>query len=88
MEPSDPSHHIARNARIGLLLFAVYVVFYAAFVWLSAVRPAVMAKPFIGGVNLAVCYGFALIGAAFVLAIVYMLVCGDSRASGDSEERG
>ena len=78
----DPSHHIARNARIGLFLFAIYVVFYATFVWLSAFRPAVMAKPFVGGVNLAVCYGFALIVAAFVLAIIYMLVCGDA------EERG
>jgi uncharacterized membrane protein (DUF485 family) len=69
--------HIARNARIGLVLFLVYVLFYAAFVWMSAFRPAAMAQPFVGGVNLAVCYGFGLIIGAFVLAIVYMFVCRD-----------
>ena len=71
-------YHIARNARYGLALFVIYVLFYAAFVWLSAFRPAVMARPFVGGVNLAVCYGFALIITAFVLAIVYMLICRDA----------
>ena len=76
--PQNSRHHIARNARIGLILFVIYVVFYAAFVWLSAFRPAVMARPFIGGVNLAVCYGFGLIIAAFVLAIIYMLLCEDA----------
>jgi uncharacterized membrane protein (DUF485 family) len=79
----EKPHLIARNSRYGLVLFVVYVLFYAAFVWLSAFRPAVMAQPFIGGVNLAVCYGFALIIAAFVLAIVYMLLC--RAAEGDSQ---
>ena len=82
--PQNAGPHIARNARIGLILFVIYVVFYAAFVWLSAFRPAVMAKPFIGGVNLAVCYGFGLIIAAFVLAIIYMLLCDDA-AEGDAK---
>ena len=82
MDPTENPGHIARNARIGLLLFTVYVIFYATFVWLSAFRPAVMAKPFIGGVNLAVCYGFALILGAFVLAVVYMLVCRDADGRG------
>jgi uncharacterized membrane protein (DUF485 family) len=80
--PPENPHHIARNARIGLVLFVIYVLFYAAFVWLSAFRPAVMAEPFVGGVNLAVCYGFALIIAAFILAIIYMLICRDSTDDG------
>jgi uncharacterized membrane protein (DUF485 family) len=79
----EQPHHIARNARYGLVLFVIYVLFYAAFVWLSAFRPAVMARPFVGGVNLAVCYGFGLIIAAFVLAIIYMLLCRD--AEGDAK---
>jgi uncharacterized membrane protein (DUF485 family) len=85
MESPQSSHHIARNARIGLILFVIYVVFYAAFVWLSAFLPAVMAKPFIAGVNLAVCYGLGLIIAAFVLAIIYMLLCDDA-ADGTEDE--
>ena len=67
----EQPHHIARNARYGLVLFVIYVLFYAAFVWLSAFRPAAMAEPFVGGVNLAICYGFGLIIAAFVLALTY-----------------
>ncbi len=80
----EQRHHIARNARIGLILFVIYVLFYAAFVWMSAFRPAAMAEPFLGGVNLAVCYGFGLIIAAFVLAIVYMFVCRDA-VEGDAK---
>ena len=87
MESRGSSHHIARNARIGLILFVIYVVFYAAFVWLSAFRPGVMARPFIGGVNLAVCYGLGLIVAAFVLAIIYMLLCDDAAEGSEGESK-
>ena len=67
----------ARNARLGLWLFAVYVVLYAGFMALSAFRPQAMRQPVaaFGGVNLAVVYGFGLIVAALVLALIYMLLC-------------
>jgi hypothetical protein len=39
----------------------------------------------IGGVNLAVVYGFALIGLAFVMAIIYMALC---RREGDRGGEG
>jgi uncharacterized membrane protein (DUF485 family) len=70
-------HHaptIARNARIGLWLFAVYVVLYGGFMVLSAFYPQRMAQPAVAGVNLAVTYGFALIVGAFVLALLYMFL--------------
>lgn len=70
---------VAHNARIGLVLFAVYVALYAGFMALSAFRPAAMSKPFVGGANLAVVYGFALIGAALVLALIYMGLCRKSK---------
>lgn len=66
---------VAHNTRMGVILFAVYVVFYAGFMGLSAFLPEAAARPFFFGVNLAVCYGFALILAALVLAMVYMKVC-------------
>lgn len=66
---------VAHNTRAGVVLFLVYVVFYGGFMALSAFRPALMSTPFLGGANLAVVYGFALIGAALVLALVYMRVC-------------
>jgi uncharacterized membrane protein (DUF485 family) len=66
---------IAHNTRMGVILFIVYVLFYGGFMVLSAFWPEVMSKPFLRGANLAVVYGFALIVAALVLAMVYMKLC-------------
>lgn len=66
---------VAHNTRLGLILFAVYVAIYAGFMALSAFRPVAMGRPFLGGVNLAVAYGFALIAAAIVLALAYLRMC-------------
>lgn len=65
----------ARNARIGLWLFAIYLVFYTGFVLLSALRPELMRSTPIENVNLAILYGFGLIIAAFVLAVLYGFLC-------------
>jgi hypothetical protein len=51
----------AKAARLGMILFIVYVVFYATYVYLSAFCPTIMAKPLLGGVNIAVLYGLGLI---------------------------
>jgi uncharacterized membrane protein (DUF485 family) len=64
-----------RNARVGLRLFAVYLVLYAGFVLLAAFAPAVMEHTPAAGVNLAVWYGFGLIAAALALALVYGWLC-------------
>jgi uncharacterized membrane protein (DUF485 family) len=77
--PHAPRHRSQNawdfNARIGLVLFAVYLVLYGGFIYLSAFKREVMARPSVGGMNLAVAYGLALIIAAFVLAVVYMFLC-------------
>ena len=44
-------HTIARNARYGLVLFLIYVIFYGGFVFLSAFEPQLMARNVAGGVN-------------------------------------
>lgn len=65
----------ARNRRIGLVLFGVYVLLYAGFMGIVLLRPEALSwRPF-GGVNLAIAYGMTLIAAAFVLALAYMLAC-------------
>jgi uncharacterized membrane protein (DUF485 family) len=79
----EPSHEreaeqpglVSRNTRSGLLLFAVYLVFYAGFMGLSTFSPETMKARPLGGINLAILYGFGLIGLAFVLAIVYLVLC-------------
>ena len=70
---------VAHNTRMGVILFVMYVLFYGGFMALSAFWPEVMSQPFLRGANLAVVYGFALIVAALVLALVYMKVCRKSK---------
>jgi uncharacterized membrane protein (DUF485 family) len=82
----------ARRARLGLVLFAVYLLLYGGFVLLSALAPELMDRTPLFGVNVAVLYGFLLIIAAFVLALVYGWLCrarpGDSAQARSSSSRG
>lgn len=73
-----------RNARIGLILFAIYLVFYAGFVLLNTFSAETMRSTPVAGVNLAILYGFALIITAFVMAMLYGILC---RSSSNDEER-
>lgn len=63
------------NARIGLVLFAVYLVLYSGFVFLNAFSPDTMEITPVAGINLAILYGFGLIAAAWVLALLYGWLC-------------
>jgi uncharacterized membrane protein (DUF485 family) len=65
----------AANSRAGLVLFFIYLAFYASFVLLAAFSPETMAMPAVAGVNLAISYGMALIFGAFVVAALYMAAC-------------
>ena len=82
-----PTHHedhpdvISRNARIGLVLFAIYFALFLLFLLLNVLSPDTMAKATFevgerdltfGGPNLAVVFGIGLIFAAIVLSLVYM----------------
>jgi len=81
VEAADPA-----TTRRGLVLFAFYTAVYAAFVVVSAFRPAWMAET-IGGVNLAVLSGFGLIIGAVVLAAVYLWLCRPPKSARRSESR-
>jgi uncharacterized membrane protein (DUF485 family) len=84
-----PTRAAVYNARLGLVLFFLYLAIYGAFVYLSAFRPQLMAQPALAGVNLAVVYGFGLILGAFVLAILYMALCkSESEPQMNADERG
>jgi uncharacterized membrane protein (DUF485 family) len=66
---------VARNARYGMALFAIYLLFYGGFVLMAAFRPAWLAHPAAGGVNVAISYGMTLIVGALVLALFYAWLC-------------
>jgi uncharacterized membrane protein (DUF485 family) len=63
------------NARLGLVLFAAYLVVYGAYVLANAFWPALMDKVPFAGLNVAIISGLGLIVGAFVLALVYVRLC-------------
>lgn len=63
------------NARLGLWLFAIYLLLYLGFVFLSAFAADLMERPVLAGLNLAIVYGFGLIIGAFLMAILYGMLC-------------
>ncbi len=65
----------ARNTRLGLILFCLYLAIYTIFVILNALWPEALDAVPLGGVNLGIVYGFGLIGLAFLLALVYSWLC-------------
>jgi uncharacterized membrane protein (DUF485 family) len=62
---------LKRDGKLGLALFAIYLLLYGGFVLLNAFWPEIMERTPWAGVNLAIWYGLALIVAAFVLALIY-----------------
>ncbi len=80
----QPEHISARNARYGMILFLVYLAFYAGFVLINTFRPQWMDWQPAAGINLAIWYGFALIVVALLLALVYSHLC---RARSDDDTR-
>jgi uncharacterized membrane protein (DUF485 family) len=78
-------HGVAKNARLGLIMFFIYLLFYGGFVFLSAFDADAMAANAFGGVNVAIIYGFGLIVLALVMALIYLRLC---HPVGDSNEGG
>lgn len=75
--PAENSNPLVEryNARLGMALFLLYLLFYGAFVVINAAWPQWMDMVVWSGLNLAVVYGLGLIVGAFILALVYALLC-------------
>ena len=69
----------SHNAKLGVGLFVVYLTLYGGFVGINAFAPESMEATPIAGLNLAVLYGVGLIFFAFVLAMLYGVLCKDAR---------
>jgi len=65
---SAPIHYRRRDWKRWTLL-AVYVSAYGGFIGVAVAAPALLATAVIGGINLAVVWGFALIVLAFIVAL-------------------
>ncbi|MCA9190440.1 MAG: DUF485 domain-containing protein [Planctomycetales bacterium] len=64
-----------RNARLGLILCCIYTLVYLAYVLTNAFAPNLGESIVVAGLNLAVVWGFGLIGLAFILALLYGVAC-------------
>ena len=65
----------SRNAKFGFILFGVYLLLYGGFVLLNTFSSETMEVLPFAGVNLAILYGFGLIVAALILALIYGVLC-------------
>lgn len=68
-------------SRLGLVLFFIYLAFYAGFVGLNAFAPDSMETVLMSGMNAAVLFGFGLIFGAVLLSGIY----GFLRRGGEGE---
>ena len=72
------------KTRLGFIMFMVYVVVYAGFIFINVMYPKVM-KINIGSLNLAIVYGFGLIVLAVILAVVYNHFCTRAEMKAEAE---
>ena len=76
----------SRNSRIGMILFGIYLLLYGGFVVINAFAADAMEATPVAGVNLAILYGFGLIVAALILALLYGALCDDESDSPGKEK--
>ncbi|OGV45075.1 MAG: hypothetical protein A2X46_15135 [Lentisphaerae bacterium GWF2_57_35] len=69
----DPAQ--SYKMRLGVWMVLSYSLFYAGFVAINLLKPLVMEKTVLAGLNLATVYGFALILVAFLQAMIYNAMC-------------
>ena len=74
-QQSAPDAATSYKSRLGVVMFVVYGIVYMGFVAINVLRPVLMEKTIVFGLNLAVVYGFGLIIFALLLALVYNRLC-------------
>lgn len=73
------------KTRLGVRMFLIYAAVYAAFILISVFEPSWM-RADVGSLNVAIVYGFGLIGLAIVLAFVYNHLCTRAERKAGMEE--
>ncbi len=62
------------KSTLGLIMIAIYVPMYLAFVLISVLSPKTLSIN-IGSLNLAIFFGFGLIVLAIIQALIYNYLC-------------
>jgi len=68
-------HAAKRKTRLGIWMFILYTLVYAAFVAIGVANYEAMSILVFGDLNLAVTYGFGLIVLAIILGLIYNWRC-------------
>ncbi len=68
-------HSVQKKSRLGGILFLVYLAIYSGFVLLGTIWPGILGAEIIGGQNIAIIYGMALIILAAVMGLIYNYFC-------------
>jgi len=68
-------HASKKKARLGVLLFFLYLFFYAGFVVIGVFNYELLSREAGGGMNLALIYGMGLIFFAVLMGILYNYLC-------------
>ena len=68
-------------------MLAIYSLIYLVFIVIAVATPKTMGVIVVGGLNLAIIYGFALIVIAFLLAIAYNWACTRHEKTFEREEQ-
>ena len=64
----------AFKTKLGLWMVAIFIVIYLAFILICVISPQTMAND-VGGINVAVTYGFLIIVIAIIQALIYNVIC-------------
>ena len=73
--PPEEDHAIAYKTKLGTRMFFVYALIYAGFVLINIIKPVLMEREILFGLNLAVVYGFGLIILSLIMALIYNVLC-------------
>lgn len=76
------------KAKVGLILFGIYSLIYAGFVFINTLSPKTMGVKVVLGLNLAAFYGFGLIILAIIMGILYNFYCTRMENKLNSNEEG
>ena len=75
------------KSKLGLIMFAIYCVFYLAFILIAVLSPKLMGAN-VGKLNVAITYGFALIVIAIIQALLYNHICSKREKADIEAEKG
>jgi uncharacterized membrane protein (DUF485 family) len=75
-----------KKARLGVWFFFLYLFCYAGFVAIGVFNYELLSRQVVGGLNLAVFYGFGLIAFAVLLGILYNYFCSKHEDNLNGEE--